>query len=91
MKVEIGRNEKDEPVYAEIVADVTVEEYTPTGADSVYKAEKEVYERHEKAGDMQAFAEKIGFEGSTTREDGEAPKEFLVAIRNYVKEQLKSL
>lgn len=83
MKVEIGRNEKDEPVYANITAEVVVGRYEGSTADVKMADERAAYARHAK--DLPEFAAKIGFAGELgdgTKEN--APVEFLRSIRAYV-------
>lgn len=92
MKVEIGRNEKDEPVYATLKANVTVEEYVPTEADVKMPDERAAYARNAKAEKLDALAEKVGYEGEVGDGTAEnAPVEFLRAIRAWSKAQVAAI
>lgn len=92
MRVEIGRNEKDEPVYASISADVTVTKYVPKETDVVMADERAAYARNAKADTLDKLAEKVGFDGEVGDGTAEnAPVEFLRAIRQWSRDQLKTL
>jgi hypothetical protein len=92
MRVEVGRNEKDEPVYGTISADVTVTEYVPTEADVKMPDERAAYARNAKAGTLNALAEKVGFDGEVGDGTAEnAPVEFLRAIRAWSKAQVAAI
>lgn len=92
MKVEIGRNEKDEPIYETLTASVTVEEYIPTAADVVMADERAAYARNGKAETLDKLAEKVGFDGEVGDGTSEnAPVEFLRAIRSWSKAQVANI
>lgn len=92
MRVETGRNEKDEPVYAEIQADVTVTEYVPTEADVKMPDERAAYARNAKANTLDALATKVSFDGEVGDGTAEnAPVEFLRAIRAWSKAQVAAI
>lgn len=92
IRLETGRNEKDEPVYAEIKADVTVVEHVPSEADVKMPDERAAYARNAKADTLDKLAEKVGFEGEVGDGTAEnAPVEFLRAIRQWSRDQLKTL
>lgn len=92
MRVEIGRNEKDEPVYANIYADVTVTKYVPTEADVKMSDERAAYARNAKADTLEKLAEKVGFDGEVGDGTAEnAPVDFLRAIRAWSKAQVAAI
>lgn len=92
MRVEIGRNEKDEPVYGTINADVTVQKYEPTEADVKMPDERAAYARNAKAGKLDALAEKVEYDGEVGDGTAEnAPVEFLRAIRAWSKAQVAAI
>lgn len=93
MRVETGRNEKDEPVYGNITADVTVTEYVPTEADVKMPDERAAYARNAKADTLEELARKVSFDGESLG-DGtaeNAPVEFLRAIRAWSKAQVAAI
>lgn len=92
MRVEIGRNDKDEPVYANINADVAVTKYEPSEADVKMPDERAAYARRGKAGELAELAEKVGFEGELGDGTAEnAPVDFLRAIRAWSKAQVAAI
>lgn len=92
MRVEIGRNEKDEPVYATLKATVSVEKYEPAEADVKMPDERAAYARNAKAGTLDKLAAKVGFDGESGDGTAEnAPVEFLRAIKQWSRDQLKTL
>lgn len=93
MKVEVGRDDKDQPIFAVIKAAVEVVEYIPTVGDVKMTDERNAYARHGKAGDLEAFAKKVGYAGADMG-DGtaeNAPVEFIRAIRKFSQDALKQL
>lgn len=93
-KVEVGRDEKNAPIYASIAMEVEVTEKPDSSTDVVMKDERAAYARRK--GDTDALvelAEKVGYEGEEMG-DGtaeNAPVEFLRAIRAWSKAQTKAL
>jgi hypothetical protein len=92
MRVEIGRNAKDEPVYAELNADVNVEQYVPKEQDIVMADERAAYARRGKAGELEELAAKVNFDGEVGDGTAEnAPVDFLRAIRAWSKAQVAAI
>lgn len=92
MKVETGRTEKDEPVYADILAQVTVEQYEGSTADVVMKDERAAYARNGEKNTLDKLAAKVGFVGEVGDGKAEnAPVEFLRAIRAWAKAQVADI
>lgn len=90
MKVETGRNEKDEPIYATITANVSVEQYVPTEADVKMNDERAAYGRN--AEKLDKLAAKVGYAGDLGNgKPADAPVEFLRAIRAWSKAQIAAL
>lgn len=90
MKVETGRNEKDEPIFATIEADVKVEKYEGSTADVKMLGERAAYGRH--SADLADFAKLVGYAGELGDGKAEnAPVAFLRAIKAYIDAQLKAL
>jgi ubiquitin len=70
---------------------VSVTEYVPSVADVKMTDERNAYARHGKAGDLPAFAAKVGYDGQLgdgTKEG--APVDFLRAIKRFTDEWLRN-
>lgn len=92
MKVEIGRDEKDAPIFATIEAAVTVEKYEGSTTDVVMKEEREAYARRTDDEGRKALAKLVDYSGELgdgTKEN--APVEFIRAIRRYSQSIVKGL
>lgn len=92
MKVETGRNEKDEPIFATIDAAVTVEEYSGSTADVKMVEERAAYARRKDDAGRKELATLVGYTGDLG--DGtadNAPVEFIRAIRKYSQSIVKGL
>ena len=78
-----AEGEEEAPTLA---ATVAIDRYEGGGkAEIKYAGERKAYARHGVAGDLPAFAEKIGYEGEVGDGTAEnAPVEFLRAIKAYV-------
>lgn len=92
MKVETGRNEKDEPIFATIIAEVVVEQYEGSTADVKMTDERNAYARNGAANKLSKLAEKVRFTGEVGDGKAEnAPVEFLRAIRAWAKAQVADI
>lgn len=90
MKVEVGRDEKEAPIFATIDAAVTVKKYEGSTADVVMKEERAAYARNAKGEgkfkSLEALAEEVGYDGELGDGTAEnAPVAFIRAIKDYSK------
>ena len=68
-----------------IAATVLINQYEGSTATIKYAGERKAYARHGVAGDLEAFAAKVGYEGEVGDGTAEnAPVEFLQAIKKFV-------
>lgn len=92
VQVEIGRDEKDKPVYKTFAATVVVEQHTPGEADVKMADERKAYARNGEKNTLAKLAAKVGFAGEVGDGKSEnAPVEFLRAIRAWAKAQVADI
>lgn len=90
MKVEIGRDEKDAPIFAVVNAEVTTAKYEGSTTDVVMKEERAAYARNAKGEgkfkSLEALAVEVGYDGELGDGTAEnAPVAFIRAIKDYSK------
>lgn len=96
VKVEVGRNEKDEPVYEELELIVEVSENTGSGGPAYATERKAIAQvavddpaKGTAAERVAKLAAKVGYEGDTEGVGADnAPDEFLAAIRAFMRNAL---
>jgi ubiquitin len=91
MEAPIEFKENGEEVIPAIFCSVVATEYVPSVADVKMTDERNAYARHGKAGDLPAFAAKVGYDGQLgdgTKEG--APVDFLRAIKRFTDEWLRN-
>lgn len=92
IQIETGRDEKGAKILQSLTADsINVVEHVVEERGSTYAAERAKYAEKKSEAELRKLAKAVGYDGDIGTVGGEAPEDFLKAIRSWVRAQTAAL